>query len=175
VQTLQQLEKRSPSTSATYADLLGTWRLLMITGTQKAQKQASSVLQSGRFLPRWLRIELTYCSDLPKSCQLGTDADPTEWGRVVNRVQLGAIALTLTGPARFYPQRQILAFDFTHLKVELFQQVLYQGGMRGGATQEAAFVEQTLKTQAFFKYFWIQPDSLAARGKGGGLALWVRE
>ena len=52
---------------------------------------------------------------------------------------------------------------------------LYQGFIRGGKDREESFYQQTLKQQAFFTYFLIEDNYIAARGKGGGLALWVKQ
>ncbi|NJM96107.1 MAG: hypothetical protein HC800_01805 [Phormidesmis sp. RL_2_1] len=47
--------------------------------------------------------------------------------------------------------------------------------MRGGSDREQAFAAQTLKDQAFFTFFCVENHYIAARGKGGGLALWVKD
>ena len=51
---------------------------------------------------------------------------------------------------------------------------LYQGYIRGGKDRENNFDNQTLKQQAFFTYFLVEDNYIAARGKGGGLALWTK-
>ena len=43
-----------------------------------------------------------------------------------------------------------------------------------GYREKLGFYEQKLKEKAFFKYFLIKENVIAARGKGGGLALWCR-
>jgi hypothetical protein len=60
------------------------------------------------------------------------------------------------------------------MKVSLFGLKLYDGYIRGGQNREAHFWEQSLKEQAFFTYFLVQNQSIAARGRGGGLALWTK-
>ena len=52
---------------------------------------------------------------------------------------------------------------------------LYQGYIRNGKDREESFDKQTLKEQAFFTYFLVEDNYIAARGKGGGLALWTRD
>ena len=37
------------------------------------------------------------------------------------------------------------------------------------------FIIKLLKEQAFFNYFYFSKNLIAARGKGGGLALWGRD
>jgi hypothetical protein len=90
-------------------------------------------------------------------------------------VKLAFCELSLTGPIRFLPQKRILAFDFTYLKISVWGLTLYQGYIKNGVEREKLFAEKELKDQAFFKYFLIKDNFIAARGKGGGLALWTRE
>ncbi len=162
VTALQQLEKLKPTAQSTYSDLAGNWQLGFITGTQKVRQSASRVLNAGRFVPKWVKIQITY------------RADPDHGDVVENSVQIGSLELKLTGPVQFYGDRQILAFDFTRMSLKLFQRPIYEGYIRGGQDRETLFPKQTLKEQAFFKYFLIHPDCIAARGRGGGLALWVK-
>lgn len=82
--------------------------------------------------------------------------------------------LIVTGSTQFWQKSNILAFDFTRMKVSLSGLKLYEGYIRGGRDREARFYEQSLKEQAFFTYFLVENRCLAARGRGGGLALWTR-
>jgi hypothetical protein len=158
-----------------YADLLGTWRLVFITGTQRSRQQAGQILGAGRFVPRWIRIQLTYqqrqmegvgSTDFPDST--------TNAGCVGNTVAWGTVRFALQGPTQFWPQSNSLAFDFTRLKLEVWGLTLYNGSAAGGGSREATFYQQPLKKQAFFTYFLIQGNLIAARGRGGGLALWAK-
>jgi hypothetical protein len=51
---------------------------------------------------------------------------------------------------------------------------LYDGYIRNGRDSEAKFYEESVKEQAFFTYFLVEERCMAARGRGGGLALWTR-
>lgn len=165
VLALVAAEKSSRQTKPSYTpqQLQGTWRLCFITGTKQAQNQAGVILRSGRYLPRWANIELTY--------NLATSSKP---GTIENSIKLGAMNLTLTGPAKFLSPKNILAFDFTQLSIALGNVNIYQGKIRGGQNSEKKFYEEKLKKQAFFTYFLIEDNLIAARGRGGGLALWGR-
>ncbi|WP_009543299.1 hypothetical protein [Crocosphaera subtropica] len=165
VLALVAAEKSSRQTKPSYTpqQLKGTWRLCFITGTKQAQNKAGVVLRSGRYLPRWAMIELTYHP--AKASTLGT---------IENAIKLGAINLTLTGPAKFLSPKNILAFDFTQISITLGNVNLYQGKIRGGKESEEKFYEEKVKKQAFFTYFLIENNVIAARGRGGGLALWGR-
>ncbi|MBF2098946.1 MAG: hypothetical protein IGQ88_11310 [Gloeomargaritaceae cyanobacterium C42_A2020_066] len=142
-------------------DLQGTWRLVWITGTQKARRRLAPVLGAGRYLPKGLGITLTY--------------DWTEAGTVANQVCLGPLSLTLSGPAKLVPPRPILAFDFTQVTLAVAGRPLITRPLRGGPAATASFYTQPVQKQAFFVYFWVTPQAIAARGRGGGLALWVRQ
>lgn len=147
-----------------YAQLLGTWRLGFITGTKKSQKRAGVILKAGRFLPALVKIQLTYQH---------SESNP-EQGTVQNSVEVGLLQLVLTGPTQFGQTNNILAFDFTQIKVSLSGLKLYSGYIRGGQNREKDFYQQKLKNQAFFTYFLVEDNYIAARGKGGGLALWTK-
>ncbi|NJL85220.1 MAG: hypothetical protein HC886_03360 [Leptolyngbyaceae cyanobacterium SM1_1_3] len=169
VAELLAAEKSAKSTQVTYAELCGTWRLGFVTGTQKTRQRAGIALGAGRFLPRWLVITITY--EAAESARLAE----SDRAQVQNRVQCGPLVLTVSGPTCFWPQQRILAFDFTRMTVRLSQLTLYSGFIRQGQRREAEFEQRSLKTQAFFKYFLVRSDCIAARGRGGGLALWVAE
>jgi hypothetical protein len=160
----EKQSKRLRQTSAqhySYDQLLGSWRLGFVSGTQKVRPRpgAKAVKKpgKGRFLPRFVTIGITYGADT-----------------VENAVTLGPLSLRLNGPTRFWPNTHSLGFDFTVLQAQLGSLRLYKGDMRGGAKQDELFKAQSLKDQAFFTFFIVKPDYIAARGKGGGLALWTK-
>jgi hypothetical protein len=147
-----------------YPQLLGTWRLGFITGTKRSRQRAGVILGAGRFLPKWVKIHLSY---------LQAESDQ-ERGTVQNSVELGPLKLVLTGPTQFWSKTNMLAFDFTRMRASLSGLKLYEGYIRGGQDREARFYEQSVKEQAFFTYFLVQDQCIAARGRGGGLALWTK-
>lgn len=193
-----------------YTQLVGAWRLGFVSGTktqksptQKGQKQPSSKatkqLGSGRFLPRWIDVSITYGPQkallkpnlidqrLVARSDEKESTDPVSalpldeheelsarLGAVVNRVALGAIALQLSGPTYYWPNTNSLGFDFVYLQGEVGRFTLYSAPVRGGVERAQTFANQTLKDQAFFTFFAVTETYLAARGKGGGLALWTR-
>jgi hypothetical protein len=166
VEALLQSEKTAKQTKVrhAYQQLLGTWRLGFITGTKRSRQRAGIILGAGRFLPKWVKIHLCYSQVEPSQ----------ERGTVQNSVEFGPLQLVLTGPTQFWAKTNILAFDFTQMKVSLFGLKLYEGYIRSGRDREARFYEQSIKEQAFFTYFLVQDCCIAARGRGGGLALWTR-
>lgn len=166
VETLIAAEKAAKQTKIDYSfsQLIGNWRLGFITGTKKTRKRAGVVLGAGRFLSKLVKIQLSYSKS----------DDSSEKGNVENSVQFGLLKIVLTGPVQFWTKKNILAFDFTRMRLSLSGLNLYQGYIRSGKDREENFYKQTLKEQAFFTYFLIEDNYIAARGKGGGLALWTR-
>lgn len=170
VEALLQAEKASRRTrqhpecpADDYSQLLGTWQLRFITGTKRAKQRAGIVLGAGRWLPSWVQIQITYCS-----------TDIANQGWIENAVKVGALQLTVAGPTRFWAPQTILSFDFPQLDLRCAGLTLYSGYVGQGAAKAARFYDQPLKQQAFFHYFLIQDNLIAARGRGGGLAIWVR-
>jgi hypothetical protein len=173
VEALLQAETVTKRTKITYPSeqLLGTWRLCFITGTHKTKQRAGIVLGAGRYVPNWVKIQLGY---EPLAVPLPSTPPLFEAGRIANQVQLGPLQLSLTGPTKFMAPKRILAFDFTTLAVRLFGGSLYNGSVRGGTVAEERFYSENTNQQAFFAYFWASELAIAARGRGGGLALWGR-
>jgi hypothetical protein len=172
VEALLQAETVTKRTKITYPSeqLLGTWRLCFITGTRKTRRRAGIVLGAGRYIPNWVQIQLGY---EPLATPL-LSTPLFEAGQISNQVQLGPLQLSLTGPTKFMAPKRILAFDFTTLAVKLLGGALYNGSVRGGAVAEERFYSENTNQQAFFAYFWVSESAIAARGRGGGLALWGR-
>ncbi|MEB3312452.1 MAG: hypothetical protein VKJ02_19670 [Snowella sp.] len=164
VTALLDLEKqaRQEKPSHQFSDLVGTWRLCFITGTKKAQNRAGIVLGSGFYLFAPIRITISFQS---KTAEQGT---------VNNVVQVGLVTLSVSGPAKFQPKKNLLAFDFTQIQFQILGVPIYKGYIRGGKASEEKFYENSIAKQAFFAFFAIQSDLIAARGRGGGLALWVK-
>ncbi len=166
VEALIAAEKAAKQTKVnySYSQLIGNWRLGFITGTKKTRKRAGVVLGAGRFLSKLVKIQLSY-----------SQSESQDKGNVENSVQFGLLKIVLTGPVKFWNNKNILAFDFTKMRLSLSGLKLYQGYIRGGKDRENNFDNQTLKQQAFFTYFLIEDNYIAARGKGGGLALWTKQ
>lgn len=170
VEALLQAEKTAKKRKVHYCfkQLIGTWRLCFVTGTKKTRQKAGIVLGAGRYIPGWVKLQLCY-SAAP------TQQQDSEAGIVENSVELGAMKLTLTGPTKFLPQKNILAFDFTRMTVQLFGVKLYKGYILGGESKEQQFEQESVGKQAFFAYFLLEDKLIAARGRGGGLALWGKQ
>ncbi len=171
VEALLEAEKNAKKTKTRYSftQLIGNWQLCLITGTKKTRKKAGIVLGAGRYIPQWIaKISIAYSAE-----SVAEGEANNEIGRVENSVKVGTIELTLSGPTKFLPNN-ILAFDFTRITVKLLGKTVYQGFIRGGEAREAEFLSLSVGKQAFFAYFLVEEGVIAARGRGGGLALWGR-
>jgi hypothetical protein len=171
---LQQMERTAKRRgSIEYSSLLGTWRLVLTTRSNRSKSSKNPQKITGQWMPDWVKIEITYENGSLTSSNSSPPLSEMSAGIVRNQVTLGALKLTLSGPTLLHPNN-ILAFDFTHLTLQLGKLTFYRGNVRGGTAQNAQFYQQSLKTQAFFRFFWITPTGLAARGRGGGLAIWSK-
>lgn len=166
VEALLAVEKTSKQSKIRYKyeQLLGTWRLGFITGTKKSQKRAGVILGAGRFIPALVKIQISYTQSSTNLAE----------GTVQNLVEFGLLKLVVTGPTKFWQNTNILGFDFTQIQINFAGVQLYSGYIRGGQRKEEQFYKKQLKDQAFFNYFLIENDYIAARGRGGGLAIWTR-
>ncbi len=189
IQTLNQAvdnQQKSPSAKDTLSALLtaeknshhhkiqyqssqfvGNWQLCFINGTNKSRSQFANLLKDGFYLPSFTPIKIAY--------SFGDDApDKCNQGRVINTVSVGLVKFTIEGPCQFNSQKNILAFDFTYLTMFILGAKIYSKNVRGGKTSDQKFFSQSLKNQAFFSYFLVTDKLIAARGRGGGLALWKK-
>jgi len=170
VTALLEAEKNAKKNKIRYSfeQLIGHWQLCFITGTKKTRQKAGIVLGAGRYIPQWIaKIQIAFSAE-----PVAEGEENSQIGRVENSVQVGAIALTLSGPTKFLVNKNILAFDFTRITVKLLGKTVYQGFIRGGEAREAEFFSLSVGKQAFFAYFLVEDGIIAARGRGGGLALW---
>ena len=170
ISALIEIEKQSKKEKQTYQlqQLSGNWQLCFITGTKKTREKAGIVLGAGRYIPNWVKITISYSSPLNTS----EIPQQIETGTVENTVEFAGLKLSLSGLTKFIDRKNILAFDFTKITVKLFGVKLYSGYIRGGKESENKFATESVGKQAFFAYFLIQEKFIAARGRGGGLAIW---
>ena len=168
VKALVQAEKEAKKAKkkSSLEELIGCWHLRFITGTKKTRKKAGIILGAGKYIPKFIGIEIMYNrNNQQNDCS----------GEVKNSVKLAFLTLSLTGPVKFIPTKNILAFDFTKIAIAVFGFQLYDGYLQGGKAKEAEFEQTPISKQAFFSYFLVESKIIAARGRGGGLALWSRK
>lgn len=168
VNALLQAEKSAKQQRLNYDfdSLIGKWRLCFATGTKKAKERGGIILGKGWYVPQLVKIYISF-SHAP--------TEDSSIGKVTNQVQLGSLLLQLTGPAKYLGKKNLLAFDFTQMSLSLFGRTIYQQNIRSGKVQSEDFYNQPIAKQAFFAFFLVTEDLIAARGRGGGLAIWIRE
>jgi hypothetical protein len=184
VDALLQVEKAAKQQRLTFpfTALLGTWQLAFTTGTRKLKQRGGIALGRGFYLPRWSSASIQFQPSAETAIAPFTDA-----GHITNQAQLGGLRVKFTGPAKYARPKKLLAFNFTQIQVQLWGANLYQSRLnpnqfrprRSGLAQDQAdsspcFEHQAIAQLPFFAFFWVSEGAIAARGRGGGLALWVR-
>lgn len=171
VDALLSAEKASKQQRLEYPfqSLLGKWRLCFATGTRKVKKRGGILLGKGFYLPKFAKAHISF-----NTLTQALDPTPTQ-GEIGNQVQLGSVSLKLVGSAKYLGKKNLLAFDFTNMQISLFNHVIYSGQIRGGKVRELDFDNQPIAKLPFFTFFLVTEDFIAARGRGGGLALWIRD
>lgn len=144
--------------------LLGHWRLCFTT-LQKVNGQSPHAAK-GIYVPKIAQAQISFTQP--------ADSEPTsDAGEIGNQIQVGSLLFWLTGPFRYSGKKNLLAFDFNQAQFSVFGKTLYSGNFRS-STQSVAFEQQATAKLPFFAFFLVTEDFIAARGRSGGLALWVR-
>jgi hypothetical protein len=127
------------------SDLEGCWQLQLVW--PKGSRRAASF--SG-WLLRGLAARL----------EIRSEADGLQLSNAVN---LGVLALRFRGRGRLQGRRPLLMFSFAELELSLAGRVLVR----------RVLPDPSERRMPFFALIQRSPDGwLAARGRGGGLALW---
>ncbi len=170
VDALLSAEKASHQHKTKYQfdQLMGSWQLYFITGTKNSRKKFGNLIGAGFYVPQLIKITINYRKNKNYTAN-------EEQGEVENKVQVGLVKFALTGPLKYIAKKNILGFDFTHLAISILGAKVYQTDIRGGVKSHEYFYQSSIKTQAFFSYFLVTDKFIAARGRGGGLALWKRD
>ena len=169
VNALLQAEKVVKQQRLTYPleNLLGHWRLCFTA-------PASSHLKGGRALGRGFYVPQIALAQISFSNQTPTPSHTQGKVEIGNQIQFGPVLFKLTGPAQYLGKKNLLKFDFTHMQLCLFSRAVYSGKFGGGKATAIDFYHQSIAKLPFFAFFLMTEDFIAARGRGGGLALWVK-
>jgi hypothetical protein len=168
VKALQQAETsaRQEKLAIPFVDIAGEWRLCFATGASKSPQKLGIKLGKGYYLPKFVVASIAFTPDL-KSTTVGT---------ITNQLKVGGFELKFTGPCSYPGKKNLLVFDFTQIQITVLRRIVYQGKIRSGKTDAiAGAVPKSVGKMPFFAFFWASPTEIAARGRGGGLALWVKE
>ena len=149
---LEKLANKSGS-GISYERLIGYWNLRYVwkKGTEKVDNIASSFLQI-----------------LSASLQLSKlDSDDKNLGFAIqNSIKFGLLSIVFKGEAFLKGKRPVLFFYFDKIIIRVSKLDLL----------EKNFEKTDVKKLPFFALIALGKgnDWLCARGKGGGLALWIR-
>ncbi|MBE9205406.1 hypothetical protein IQ244_02435 [Nostoc sp. LEGE 06077] len=165
VDALLQAEKTTKQQRISYNfdSLVGTWRLCFATGTRKVRQRGGIILGKGFYWPKFTPTYISFSQATSAKAEIS------------NQVKLGSVFLKLTGPAKYLGKKNLLAFDFTHIQISVFGRVIYNKPLGRNKSQTKDFDNEPIAKLPFFAFFLITEDFIAARGRGGGLALWFRE
>lgn len=141
--------------------LLGTWRL-WFTAPKKPAYKAGQPTSGGFYMPGLAIATICFSRD---------DDQLT----IQNQLQVGPTRLRFTGPAKFLPKKNLLAFDFVRLQVLVGGLSLINLPLRSKAAKTGDFADTSVAKLPFFSFFAAQKGYVAARGRSGGLALWVKQ
>jgi hypothetical protein len=137
------------------ATIEGTWRLRFASGAKKTKRGLK--LGKGYYWPSWVDAAISFEAT----------------GKIQNQLRLGGLEIRFTGPCRAHDKQNIVVFDFTQLQVLLGEKVLYSRSINKYPVEE--FGTRSIAKLPFFVFLWAGEKSISARGRGGGLAVWVKD
>jgi hypothetical protein len=142
--------------------LLGDWRL-RFTAPKKPRYKDGQPTARGFYIPGLV------------NAAIGFDRTANQEELTIrNQLQIGPLKVRFSGPAKFIERQNLLAFDFVQLQVWLGNWELFSVPVRGGSNRTQNFLDMAIAKLPFFAFFAVTDRYIAARGRGGGLALWVK-
>jgi len=157
-EALLELERRSRSlgTGLEAEELLGAWQLVQTWPKGQNEPAAAS---------SWLLRSL--------AAQLRIEAGPSPGQlRLANRVSLGALSLEFSGQGQLKGRRPLLVFWFERLQLQLGNLKLLDRAIAKPEPAKLPFFALIARGQDRDGQGLAARQWLAARGRGGGLALW---
>jgi hypothetical protein len=132
----------------------GTWRLRFASGAKKTKRGLK--LGKGYYWPSWVYAAISFEAT----------------GKIQNQLRLGGLEIRFTGPCRAHDKQNIVVFDFTQLQVLIGEKVIYSRSINKYPVEE--FGARSIGKLPFFVFLSASTEAIAARGRGGGLAVWVK-
>ncbi len=158
-EVLLELERRCRylGTGLGAEGLLGPWQLEQTWAKGQIKSAAAS---------SWLLRSL--------AAQLRIEAGPSPGQlRLINRVSLGALSLQFSGQGQLQGRRPLLVFSFERVQLQLGSLNLLDRAIAKPDTAKLPFFALIGRGSQVDGEGWAGRQWLAARGRGGGLALWV--
>ncbi len=159
-----EINTRQEKIAIPFDSLLGEWRLCFATGASK-DKSKGVKIGRGYYVPKFIAASIAFTKDLTSAMT----------GTATNKLSIGNIQILFTGPCRYPGKKNLLVFDFTQIQFKVFGKVVYQGKIRSGKNGEPNLETISIAKLPFFAFFWAGTNEIAARGRSGGMALWVRD
>ena len=159
-----EVTARKEKIAIPFDSLIGEWRLCFATGASK-DKSKGVKIGRGYYLPKFIAASIAFTKDLTS----------TMTGTATNKLAIGNIQIQFTGPCRYPGKKNLLVFDFTEIQFKIFGKIVYQGKIRSGKNGELNLELISIAKLPFFAFFWAGTNEIAARGRTGGMALWVRD
>lgn len=158
-EVLLQLESQSrkQGSGLTQADLIGEWRLVQVWGKGKREPTAlSSALLRGL----GARLDIA-----PQEGEQAANARPL---RLKNSVRLAGLTLCFEGQGELRGKRPLLTFWFEQVELRRGSFTLFRRNLARPRASRLPFFALIAADRGPGRENW-----LAARGRGGGLALWT--
>ena len=171
--SISALEKSKDKTNVSGEKLTGKWRLIYTTGTKKVAANINRT-GGGSYFP----IPAVQSFDLKS-------------GRIRNGIYLGPLKFFFDGPFIWREKLNMLEFTFTRVSLALGSLGPWSKDIDDGKWAAVKAAEQNASSgqgkieksdvkaskpgaNPFFKFVYTDDKCIAARGRGGGLALWAR-
>ncbi|NJL49562.1 MAG: hypothetical protein HC929_21680 [Leptolyngbyaceae cyanobacterium SM2_5_2] len=142
--------------------LLGSWQL-RFTAPNKPAYKAGQPVGKGFYWP----------AIAPGTIRFSRAENQGDALTIQNQLMLGPLKLQFSGPAKFLPKKNLLAFDFVRLQFFVGRWQLLTLPISGKTGNGEAFPTTRISQLPFFAFFAATERYIAARGRGGGLALWI--
>jgi hypothetical protein len=162
VTALLQAEKSTKGDRRQFpvASLMGDWRLCF--STMGKVKLGDKQLR-GFYLPSWLPAQIGFAASGVEAYLIA----------ITNQITVGLVSLKLSGPAKFIEKKNLIGFNFTQIEIKILGQTVYNGKFPS-PREGKVFGDVAIGKLPFFAFFEVNEQFIAARGRGGGLAIWAK-
>ena len=171
--SISALEKSKNADNVKGEELTGKWRLIYTTGTKKVAANVNRT-GGGSYFP----VPAVQSFDLNS-------------GRIRNGIYLGPLKFFFDGPFIWRDKLRMLEFTFTRVSLAFGSLGPWSKDIDDGKWEAVKATEQSASSgqgkieksdvkaskpgaNPFFKFVYTDDKCIAARGRGGGLALWAR-
>ena len=152
IKTLERISKKNGS-GISYEDLIGIWKFNSVwkKGSEEIDNTSSSILQA-----------LTAKLELKKKDFQKSDLS----FEIKNSINLGLLSIVFCGYASLKGIRPLMPFFFENFKINIGSFTLFTKSLK----------KPLEKQMPFFSLIALSKENnwMCARGRGGGLAIWIK-